>query len=43
MTQYIRQPGQIHIAPDFKGLALDAVPAGYYNISFCDKRYTYSF
>lgn len=38
MTQYIRQPGQIHIAPDFKGLALDAVPAGYYNISFCDKR-----
>ena len=32
MTQYIKQPGAVTIAPDFSGIALDRVPAGYYRI-----------
>lgn len=34
MTQYLQQPGMITIAPDFTGVALDKVPAGYYRIGF---------
>lgn len=34
MTQYFKQPGIITIAPDFSGIALDSVPAGYYRIGF---------
>ena len=34
MTQYFQQPGVITIAPDFSGVALDRVPAGYYRIGF---------
>lgn len=33
MTQYFQQPGIITIAPDFSGIALDRVPAGYYRIA----------
>lgn len=33
MTQYFKQPGVITIAPDFSGIALDRVPAGYYRIA----------
>ena len=33
MTQYFQQPGVITIAPDFSGIALDRVPAGYYRIA----------
>lgn len=33
MTQYFKQPGAITIAPDFSGIALDSVPAGYYRIA----------
>lgn len=33
MTQYFKQPGIITIAPDFSGIALDRVPAGYYRIA----------
>lgn len=33
MTQYFKQPGAITIAPDFSGIALDSVPAGYYRIT----------
>ena len=32
MTQFIKQPGAVTIAPDFSGIALDRVPAGYYRI-----------
>ena len=38
MTQYLKQPGEIHIAPDFKDMTIDHVPSGYYRIAFCDKR-----
>ena len=34
MTQYFKQPGIITIAPNFSGIALDSVPAGYYRIGF---------
>ena len=34
MTQFFQQPGAITIAPDFSGIALDRVPAGYYRIGF---------
>ena len=34
MTQFFQQPGAITIAPDFSGIALDRVPAGYYRIAF---------
>ena len=34
MTQFFQQPGAITIAPDFTGIALDRVPAGYYRIGF---------
>lgn len=33
MTQYLQAPGMITIAPDFSGIALDNVPAGYYRIA----------
>lgn len=33
MTQFLQQPGAITIAPDFSGIALDRVPAGYYRIA----------
>ena len=33
MTQYFQQPGMITIAPDFSGVALNRVPAGYYRIA----------
>lgn len=33
MTQYFKQPGTITIAPDFTGVALDRIPAGYYRIA----------
>lgn len=33
MTQYIKSPDMITIAPDFSGIALDKVPAGYYRVS----------
>lgn len=33
MTQYFKQPGTITIAPDFSGIALDSIPAGYYRIA----------
>ena len=32
MTQFIKQPGAVTIAPDFSGIAIDRVPAGYYRI-----------
>lgn len=38
MTQYLKQPGEIHIAPDFKDMTIDHVPSGYYRIAFCEKR-----
>ena len=34
MTQYFQHPGAITIAPDFNGVALDRIPAGYYRIGF---------
>lgn len=34
MTQFLQQPGAITIAPDFSGIALDRIPAGYYRIGF---------
>lgn len=34
MTQFFQQPGAITIAPDFSGIALDRVPAGYYRIGY---------
>lgn len=33
MTQFIKQPGMITIAPDFSGISLDRVPKGYYRIA----------
>lgn len=33
MTQYIKSPDMITIAPDFSGIAIDQVPAGYYRIA----------
>lgn len=33
MTQYLKSPDMITIAPDFSGIALDNVPAGYYRIA----------
>lgn len=33
MTQYIKSPDMITIAPDFSGIAIDNVPAGYYRIA----------
>lgn len=37
MTSYIKQPGQIHIAPDFKDMTIDKVPPGYYRIACSEK------
>lgn len=31
-TKFIKQPGAITIAPDFTGITIDRVPAGYYRI-----------
>lgn len=39
MTQYFKQPGAITIAPDFTGVALDRVPAGYYRIAVSESGY----
>ncbi|WAW11602.1 AAA family ATPase [Acinetobacter phage nACB1] len=33
MTQFIKQPGMVTIAPDFSGITIDKVPAGYYRIA----------